>query len=97
SNPPATVLRLATNSLPGPGNGYFLPDIGFPGTKIVRMRILSKTGSLNPAPLNIQWRNPPVVLYATKIFAYIGTTGVDITTPETHSIIDNLQPMQEFH
>jgi len=88
SNPPAAVLRLAANSIIGSGNGYFLPDIGFPGTKIVRMRILSKTGSLNPAPLNIQWRNPPVVLYATKIFAYIGTFAGDITTPDTHLIID---------
>jgi len=54
TNPTATILAMAVNPLPGAGNGFIMTNNGSPGTKITRMRILSKTGSLNPVPLNIQ-------------------------------------------
>lgn len=79
------ALYLAVNTFPGALNGYIITNNGYPGTKIVRMRLLNKTGSLNYVPLSLKWRgalpNP-----FTKLFAYVGTTNLDISTPATHSI-----------
>ncbi|MEO6694903.1 MAG: hypothetical protein ABIY50_12285, partial [Ignavibacteria bacterium] len=44
TSPTATVLRLAINTFPGAGSGVDLTNNGFPGTKIVRMRLLNKGG-----------------------------------------------------
>lgn len=83
-NPPATVLRLATNVFPGAGHGINLTGNTLPGTKIVRMR-LANTASFNKVEcFQLEWRNPPIVAFATKIFAYIGLVNTEITTPEFH-------------
>ena len=82
-------LRLAFNTFPGAGLGYILTNNGIPGTKIVRMRLQTSAAALSASPLNIVWRNPPVPPQTnpvTKIFAYVGTTNTDITTPSTHLI-----------
>lgn len=86
TNPTANVLRLAVNSFPGAGNGYNMTNNGFPGTKIVRMRITNKQGPFNEEYFNLAWRNPPVISFTTKIFAYVGNINTDITTPQTHFI-----------
>jgi Secretion system C-terminal sorting domain len=78
-------LRLASNFLQGPGNGYIMTNNGTPGTKIARMRLSTTASSFSNAPLNLQWRSDLPNPY-TKIFAYIGTTTVEISTPNTHSI-----------
>jgi len=95
SNPGATVLRLALNSLPGAGNGYIMTNNGYPGTKIVRVRLTTTSTSFygNDSHLNLQWRNPPIVSLATKIFAYVGATITEITTPNKHYIYPNPGPM----
>jgi len=85
SNPPATVLRMAVN-VPPPGTGFIMTNNGFPGTKIVRVRLKTSAESFAKVPLNLQWRNPPITAFATKIFAYIANVTTDITTPSTHTI-----------
>ncbi|MBV6478387.1 MAG: hypothetical protein HGGPFJEG_01141 [Ignavibacteria bacterium] len=88
ATPTADIMRGAINILPAPGFGINVsPD--FPGTKICRYRLWNKTGTFNFAQLNPAWRNPPILTFATKIIAYIGTALIDVTTPETH-IIDYL-------
>jgi len=95
SSPAATVLRLAINPFPGAGNGYIVPDNGYPGTKIVRVRLTTTSTSFygNDSHMNLQWRNPPVTSFATKIFAYVGTANTDITTTDRHYIEPNPGPM----
>ncbi len=78
-------LLLAVNTFPGPGNGYIIPNVGYPGIKIVRMRLWNKTSSMNLVPLSLKWRGA-VPNPFTKLFAYVGISNNDITTPETHSI-----------
>ena len=85
SSPTANILRGAINTFPGAGFGFHIPA-GFPGTKIVRYRLWNKTGTFNNTQLNIAWRNPPIVAFATKVFGYVGTTGTDLTTSATHTI-----------
>ncbi len=89
SNQPTNILRLAFNTIPGCGKGYSIPT-GFPGIRIVRMKLKRLSGQFNNEPLNLEWRNPPTVAFATKIFAYIkegkNCTNTDITTPNTHTI-----------
>jgi len=86
SNPSATLMRLAANVFPGSGNGYIITSHGSPGTKIARVRLTVLTGKLNcdSTYYNLGWRNPPIILFATKIFAYISGLGYDITTSATH-------------
>lgn len=87
SNPTQVVLRLAINSLPGAGNGYIMTNNGYPGTKILRLRLATSASELNcQAMLQITWRNPPIVSFVTRIFAYIGTVITEITTPNTHHV-----------
>jgi len=85
TSPTADIMRGAVNEFPGAGNGANIPA-GFPGTKICTYRLWNKGGPFNPEPLNLAWRNPPIVAFATKIFAHVGTEGRDITTPATHTI-----------
>jgi len=72
------------NSFPGAGNGYLFPAID---TSVLMVKARLKcTNSINRlTPLSLNWRsvlpNP-----FTKIFAYIGTTNTDISTPVTHTI-----------
>lgn len=74
-------LRLSVNLFPGAGLGYQMPA-NVP-VKIVRMRLTTSTQSFARVPMNLLWRsgfpNP-----FTKIFAYVGTTNRDVSTPSTH-------------
>lgn len=84
-NPKQYSIRLAINTFPGYG-GYIIPDSGYPGTKVARVRIERVNGSFKNFHFNLAWRNPPIATFSTKIFAYVGTTNTDITTPEKHFI-----------
>jgi len=84
-SPTADIMRLAINTFPGFGNGFAVPS-AFPGIKVVRMRLWNKLGTFQTHPLDIAWRNKPIVQFATKVFAYVGTLNTEITTPATHTI-----------
>jgi len=84
-SPTADIMRLAINTFPGFGNGFAVPS-AFPGIKVVRMRLWNKLGTFNSVPLDIAWRNKPIVQFSTKVFAYVGTLNTEITTPATHNI-----------
>ena len=92
SSPTADIMRGNINTFPGAGNGTNIPA-GFPGTKIARFRLWNKLGAFRQEQLNIAWRNPPIVAFSTKVFAYVGTTNTDITTSATHSIDFNNNPL----
>ncbi|MBV6479503.1 MAG: hypothetical protein HGGPFJEG_02277 [Ignavibacteria bacterium] len=80
TNPSADVLAIG-KTFPN-----VIIDTVYPGTLIAKMRIWNKLGSMNNVPLNLQWRNPPIVSFATKIFAVVNNFLRDITTPTTHCI-----------
>jgi len=83
SNPSATLMRTAINAFQGtPG----LDITGATNLLMVRMRLWSRTGSFNQTYLSMAFRNPPIVVFTTKLFAYINNVDTDITTPETHTI-----------
>ena len=80
-------LRWAVNTFPGAGSGFQMPA-NVP-VKIVRVRIQTTAVSFAQGPLNLVWRSAMPNPF-TKIFAYVGTTNTDISTPATHTIsIDN--------
>jgi hypothetical protein len=82
-----SVLRLAVNTTPGPGNGYNISSTGN-GTLIVKMSLKTSAASLNAnESLNLEWINPPTPGFVTKLFAYVNNVSTDITTPGTHNII----------
>jgi hypothetical protein len=76
------VLGWAVNTFPGAGSGLLLS--GDTPVKIVRVRLKTTAISFPQVPLNLIWRNPDALSIVTKIFAYVGTTNTDITTPSTH-------------
>jgi len=87
TNPPATVMRLAINAFQG------IPGLNITGATnllIVRMRLRNMApptdATFNNECLGLAWRNPPVVAFSTKVFAYIADVNTDITTPQTHTI-----------
>jgi len=92
TSPSANVLRGAINVFPGAGFGTNIPA-GFPGTKVCRYKLWNRTGTFQQNTLDIAWRNPPIVAFATKIFAYVGTTNTEITTSATHSVDYNNDPL----
>jgi hypothetical protein len=79
-------LRWASNAFPGAGRGYVFPPVDT-SVLIVKVR-LKCTDSMNPEiPLSLAWRNaPPIPNTYTRIFAYVGTTNTNISTPQTHLI-----------
>jgi PKD repeat protein len=83
-------LRLAVNTFPGAGSGFVMPA-GVSVT-ICRMRIATTAPSFAYQPLNLVWRNALPNPF-TKIFAYVGTTNTDISTPATHTISINNDPL----
>ncbi|MEO6696215.1 MAG: hypothetical protein ABIY50_00425 [Ignavibacteria bacterium] len=85
-NPPATIMRLAVNVFPGAGFGHKVKGSGDVGTLIARVRLTLLTGKFNchAADFSLEWRNPPVIFFSTKLFAYFDGLNNDITTPETH-------------
>jgi len=86
TSPNATVLRLAINAFQGtPG----LNITGATNLLVVRMRLQNVApgdATFEFAPFGLAWRNPPIVAFATKVFAYINNVNTDITTPATHCI-----------
>lgn len=81
-------LRLVANAVLGAGNGPAISN-DEPGTLIVRMSLRTSAAAFaQNQNLNLAWRNPPTADPVTKIFAYVGTTSTDITTPNTHTIDD---------
>lgn len=84
------VLGWAVNTFPGAGSGLLLS--GDTPVKIVRVRLQTTANSFPLVPLNLTWRNPDALSIVTKIFAYVGTTNTDITTPSTH--LNNLSNYQ---
>ncbi len=77
-------LRWAVNTFPGAGNGYIFPTVDT-SVMIVKVR-LKCMNSMNPEiPLSLAWRSALPNPF-TRLFAYIGTTNTDISTPEMHSI-----------
>ncbi|MBX7042954.1 MAG: T9SS type A sorting domain-containing protein [Ignavibacteria bacterium] len=78
-----TQLRLAVNTFPGAGSGFNMPA-GIP-VKIIRMKLATTAPLFAYVPLNLVWRNGPTNPF-TKIFAYVGTTNTDISTPNAHTI-----------
>ncbi len=81
-----SILYLAANNSPGAGFGYNMTNNGFPGTKIVRMRLTTSAPHFAYEPLNLAWRNSSSGVPYTAIFSYVGLTTTDITTPATHSV-----------
>jgi len=78
-------LRWAVNTFPGAGNGFMMP--AFAPIQIVRMKIQTSSTSLSPNywEFPVNWRNTLPNPF-TKIFAYVGTTNTDISTPATHTV-----------
>jgi hypothetical protein len=76
-------LRLAANTFPGAGNGFNMPSNT--SVNIIRMRLTTSSISFANVPINIHWRNALPNGF-TKVFAYVGTTNTDISTPLTHAI-----------
>jgi len=89
-NPTVTgdELRLASNPVIGAGNGPIISST-LSGTLIVRMSLKTSApafaGNQN---LNLTWKNSNLPAPFSKVFAYIGSTSTEITTPETHFIED---------
>lgn len=92
TNPEETVMAIPANASPGAGNGYRISSV-YPGTKIARMRLETTAQSFALDTAGIYWRDLPIITYATKIFAYVGNASVSITTPETHSVEMNINPL----
>jgi len=89
-NPSATVLRLAINAFQGtPG----LDITGATNLLICKMRLWSRSQDFNVTWFALAWRNPPIVAFSTKLFAYINDVNTDITTPATHSIDSSFMPI----
>jgi len=77
-------LRWAVNTFPGAGSGYVFPTIDT-SVLIVKAR-LECTNSINAnIPLSLIWRSALPNPY-TRVFAYLGTTNTEISTPEIHTI-----------
>jgi hypothetical protein len=82
------MLRLASNSLPGPGSGFILQQ-GVP-KKIIKMKLSTSAASFANVPLNFQWVDSctpgPLSVIRTKLNAYIAGTNTEITRCHGHSI-----------
>jgi hypothetical protein len=79
-------IRLGVNTFPGAGLGFLMTGNGPQGTHICQVRLRNLGGTFNYVPFNLQWRDLPNSNPVTRLFAYVGTTNTDITTPSTHTI-----------
>jgi hypothetical protein len=86
-------LRLAVNTFPGAGNGYVMPpNIA---VRIVRLRLRTTAPYYANETPDLVYRSSSPNPYI-NVFAYVGTTNTDITTPATHIMsIPNL-PFPNF-
>ena len=83
-------MRLAVNTFPGAGSGYAMP-LSVP-VQIARMRVATTAPLFATVPFSLTWRNALPNPF-TKIFAYVGTTNTDISTPNTHTISIGNDPL----
>ncbi len=83
-------MRLAVNTFPGAGSGYAMP-LNIP-VQIARMRVATTSPLFSTVPFLLTWRNALPNPF-TKIFAYVGTTNTDISTPSTHTISIGNDPL----
>ena len=90
TNPTQSLLKLSWNLFEMTG---VIISSQFPGTKIVRMRLWNKTASFNLDTINLRWRNPPITTFMTKIFCIVGITITDVTTPQMHTVENNINPL----
>lgn len=85
-----SMLQLTGNTAPGAGFGYNMTNNGYPGTKIVRMKLSTSAPQFAIEPLNLVWRQSVDGIPYTKIHAYVGPNPIlvttEITTPNTHVI-----------
>lgn len=88
NDPKQYCLRLAINTYPGTGGGFIIPYTEYPGVKLFRLRIKRINGPFLSNNFTIRWRNfPPNNSNSrTRIYAYVGTTNTEITTPSTHMV-----------
>lgn len=86
-------LRWAVNTFPGAGNGFPFPA-SVP-IEIVRFKVetTASTLSQNFLVFPVEWRNASPNPF-TKIFAYVGTTNTDISTPGTHTAFLWWEPVE---
>jgi len=85
-------LRLAVNTFPGAGNGFQMPANTSVNIARIRIKAIGGDQFFAPSLLELVMRNGPDNPF-TKIFAYVGTLNVDISTPATHSISIPNDPM----
>lgn len=75
-------LRLSTNVIPSPGQGFIISNI-LPGTKLVRMKLMTNSGSFDVQYFSLRWRNGPANPY-TKIYSFENSEFTEITVPSNH-------------
>jgi len=87
-------LRLSTNVIPSPGQGYVISNL-LTGTKLVRMKLMTNSGSFDVQYLSLRWRNGPENPY-TKIYSFENSVFTEITDPSNHSIdsLNNPLPVE---
>lgn len=87
NDPKQYCLRLAINTFSGNG-GYIIPYTEYPGVKLFRLRVKRINGPFLSNSFAIRWRNFPPNNFnsRTRIYAYVGTTNTEITTPSTHNV-----------
>lgn len=85
------LIKLGLNVFPGAGNGYNLTGNYFPGLKIARIRLKTTSTSFSGdgEQIALQFRNPPVNISVTRIYAFSNDSISEITTAQTHSIERN--------
>jgi len=84
NNPSTHILKLDINPFPGSGNGFIMTNNRPPGTLIAKMRLTTTASQIGGKFYDLNWRNPPIITFATKIFVTLGTSTIDVTTPATH-------------
>jgi len=87
-------LRLSTNVIPSPGQGYVISNL-LTGTKLVRMKLMTNSGSFDVQYFSLRWRNGPENPY-TKIYSFENSVFTEITDPSNHSIdsLNNPLPVE---
>ncbi|MBV6479502.1 MAG: hypothetical protein HGGPFJEG_02276 [Ignavibacteria bacterium] len=78
------TLRFSSTTFPGPGNGCIISHSGL-GSLLGRFSLRTSNIFMPIDSFKLKWQNPQSIL-STKIFAYIGTTNVEITNPANHFI-----------
>jgi hypothetical protein len=83
-------LRIASHSPSGDGTGTIIANSGF-GTRLGRFRV-TNTVTFAAAQANLSWYNGPTGFF-TKMFAYVGSSNVEITVAANHIVNLNNPPL----